>query len=90
MHAIVLQCGGPAAVVNATLAALVRRWHTRAAGRTIFGGHHGLRALVTSDWPRGPLAPSIGPWLPAGHSSSSTRFTRSALISPRFFFDRIL
>jgi ATP-dependent phosphofructokinase / diphosphate-dependent phosphofructokinase len=50
MHAIVLQCGGPTAVVNTTLAALVRRWHGHGTGRTIFGGHHGLRALLTTDW----------------------------------------
>jgi ATP-dependent phosphofructokinase / diphosphate-dependent phosphofructokinase len=61
MHAIVLQCGGPTAVVNTTLAALVRRWHTRADGRTIFGGHHGFRALLTTDWRT--LSAEELPWL---------------------------
>jgi ATP-dependent phosphofructokinase / diphosphate-dependent phosphofructokinase len=61
MHAIVLQCGGPTAVVNTTLAALIRRWQARAPGRLLFGGHHGLRALVTTDWR--PLSAEALPWL---------------------------
>ena len=50
MDALVLQCGGPTAVVNRSLAALVRRWRECAPGRALHGGHQGLRALTTGDW----------------------------------------
>jgi ATP-dependent phosphofructokinase / diphosphate-dependent phosphofructokinase len=50
MHALVLQCGGPTAVVNTSLAALVRQWRASMPGCALSGGHHGLRALLTGDW----------------------------------------
>jgi ATP-dependent phosphofructokinase / diphosphate-dependent phosphofructokinase len=50
MHALVLQCGGPTAVVNTSLAALVRRWRASMPGSILSGGHHALRALLTADW----------------------------------------
>jgi ATP-dependent phosphofructokinase / diphosphate-dependent phosphofructokinase len=50
MHALVLQCGGPTAVVNTSLAALVRRWRAAMPGSVLSGGHHALRALLTGDW----------------------------------------
>jgi 6-phosphofructokinase len=50
MHGLVLQCGGPTAVVNASLAALVRRWQVLMPGAVLHGGHHALRALLTENW----------------------------------------
>jgi 6-phosphofructokinase len=50
MHALVLQCGGPTAVVNTSLAALVRRWRAAMPGSILSGGHHALRALLSADW----------------------------------------
>jgi ATP-dependent phosphofructokinase / diphosphate-dependent phosphofructokinase len=50
MHALVLQCGGPTAVVNTSLAALVRRWRAAMPDSVLSGGHHALRALLTGDW----------------------------------------
>ena len=50
MHALVLQCGGPTAVVNTSLAALVRQWRASMPGCALSGGHHALRALLTADW----------------------------------------
>jgi ATP-dependent phosphofructokinase / diphosphate-dependent phosphofructokinase len=50
MHALVLQCGGPTAVVNTSLAAVVRRWRASMPASVLSGGHHGLRALLTADW----------------------------------------
>ena len=50
MHALVLQCGGPTAVVNTSLAALVRQWRASMLGCALSGGHHALRALLTADW----------------------------------------
>jgi 6-phosphofructokinase len=52
MHALVLQCGGPTAVVNATLAAIVRRWRSVARGGALHGGRHGLAALTIGNWIR--------------------------------------
>ena len=50
MDALVLQCGGPTAVVNRSLAALARRWRERCGDGTLHGGRHGLRALTGNDW----------------------------------------
>jgi ATP-dependent phosphofructokinase / diphosphate-dependent phosphofructokinase len=50
MHALVVQCGGPTAVVNRSLAALVRRWRAAVPDGALHGGRHGLRALITGDW----------------------------------------
>jgi 6-phosphofructokinase len=49
MNGLVLQCGGPTAVVNTSLAALVRRWTERNRG-ALWGGRYGLAALRTADW----------------------------------------
>src|SRR5215208_6896935 len=61
MDALVLQCGGPTAVVNASLAALVGRWQVLLPGGILHGGHHGLRALITENWRR--LADAGEEWL---------------------------
>ena len=50
MNALVLQCGGPTAVVNTSLAALVRRWRIVARGGTLYGGRYGLAALMNAEW----------------------------------------
>lgn len=50
MNALVLQCGGPTAVINASLAAIARRWRELEPRGRLLGGRHGLRALVTGDW----------------------------------------
>jgi 6-phosphofructokinase len=49
MNALVLQCGGPTAVVNVSLAAIARRWRLLGGG-TLWGGRRGLAALMTGDW----------------------------------------
>src|SRR5215204_953105 len=50
MRALVLQCGGPTAVVNMSLAALIRRWRTVAPAGVLYGGHQALNALITGEW----------------------------------------
>ena len=50
MNALVLQCGGPTAVINRTLAAIVRQWRNIGVGGELHGGRHGLAALVSGDW----------------------------------------
>jgi hypothetical protein len=42
MGALVPQCGGPTAVVNGSLAALVRRWRVLFPDRVLHGGRYGL------------------------------------------------
>jgi 6-phosphofructokinase 1 len=49
MNGLVVQCGGPTAVVNTTLASLVRTWQRSVKG-TLFGGRYGLAALRGGDW----------------------------------------
>jgi 6-phosphofructokinase 1 len=51
MRGLVLQCGGPTAVVNISLAAIVRRWRTAVPRGALHGGRDGLAALTTGDWP---------------------------------------
>lgn len=46
--ALVVQCGGPTAVINASLAAVVSGW--RATGGTIWGARNGLRGLASGNW----------------------------------------
>ena len=50
MNALVLQCGGPTAVVNITLAALVRQWSRLVPDAMLFGGSNGLGGLLSGDW----------------------------------------
>src|SRR5215213_1270018 len=50
MRALVLQCRGPTAVVNTSLAALIRRWRTVAPASVLYGGHQALNALITGEW----------------------------------------
>ncbi len=50
MNGLVLQCGGPTAVVNVSLVALLRRWRALHPAATLWGGRHGANALLASDW----------------------------------------
>ena len=50
MPGLVLQCGGPTAVVNVTLAAVIRRWRTLFGDRPLHGGRYGVAALLMDDW----------------------------------------
>jgi 6-phosphofructokinase 1 len=52
VNALVLQCGGPTAVVNSSLAAIARRWREHDRDGRLFGGRFGLRALGTGEWDR--------------------------------------
>src|SRR5439155_10415500 len=45
-NALVLQCGGPTAVFNASLAGVMRAWRAERAGGTLLGARHGLRGLA--------------------------------------------
>jgi 6-phosphofructokinase 1 len=51
-HALVVQCGGPTAVFNATLAAVIQTWQQAvgAGGARLFGARNGLQGLATGDW----------------------------------------
>lgn len=49
-NALVLQCGGPTPVVNASLAGVIAAWRERRSGGTLWGGRYALRALVSGDW----------------------------------------
>lgn len=46
--ALVAQCGGPTAVINASLAAVIAGW--QAIGGAIWGARNGLRGLSSDDW----------------------------------------
>lgn len=50
MNAIVLQCGGPTAVVNASLAAVVAASQTIPQFERLWGVRLGLEGLVAGDW----------------------------------------
>lgn len=50
MNAIVLQCGGPTAVVNASLAAVVAASQTEPRVERLWGVRLGLEGLVAGDW----------------------------------------
>jgi 6-phosphofructokinase 1 len=45
-NALVLQCGGPTAVFNASLAGVMRAWRAERSGGTLLGARHGLRGLA--------------------------------------------
>lgn len=49
-NALVAQCGGPTAVVNASLAAVVERWRETSGAGRIFGSRFGMEGLARSDW----------------------------------------
>ncbi|MBK8047451.1 MAG: diphosphate--fructose-6-phosphate 1-phosphotransferase [Anaerolineales bacterium] len=50
MNALIAQCGGPTAVLNASLAGAVSAWqHVPGQGR-IFGSRYGLHGLETGNW----------------------------------------
>jgi 6-phosphofructokinase 1 len=68
MNALVLQCGGPTAVVNASLAALVRRWRATFPLAELQGGRYGLAALLTGDWI--PAASIDDDWISAAEWAS--------------------
>jgi 6-phosphofructokinase 1 len=48
-HGVVVQCGGPTAVVNASLAAIITAWQHHSTAR-LFGARWGFRGLRTGDW----------------------------------------
>jgi 6-phosphofructokinase len=50
MNAIVLQCGGPTAVVNASLAAVVAASQTTPQSGRLWGVRLGFEGLVAGDW----------------------------------------
>ena len=49
MNALIAQCGGPTAVINTTLAAVVGTLRTHAGVTTIFGSRYGMQGLVRGD-----------------------------------------
>lgn len=50
MNALIAQCGGPTAVLNTTLAAVVAALHADGRVATIFGSRYGMQGLVRGDW----------------------------------------
>ena len=50
MNAIILQCGGPTAVVNASLAAVVATCQAEPRCARLWGARLGLAGLVAGDW----------------------------------------
>ncbi len=76
MNALVVQCGGPTAVLNASLAAVIARRQAAGTGR-LFGARRGMQGLVLGDWVELPrLAPSELAALAAqpGAALGSSRF----------------
>lgn len=49
MNAIVVQCGGPTPVINASLGALIAAWQRDGGGR-LFGARWGLHGFAQHDW----------------------------------------
>jgi ATP-dependent phosphofructokinase / diphosphate-dependent phosphofructokinase len=49
-NALVLQCGGPTAVINASLAGVMGACLASPEINQLWGARHGLRGLVTGDW----------------------------------------
>lgn len=50
MNAIVMQCGGPTAVVNASLAGVLQTCREHSAMGQLWGARYGLRGLAQGDW----------------------------------------
>lgn len=44
-----VQCGGPTAVINASLAAVIEEWHATGRGM-LYGARHGLQGVAHADW----------------------------------------
>jgi len=52
-NALVLQCGGPTAVINASLAAVIQTWQQAMGGegpQRLLGARGGMQGLVRGDW----------------------------------------
>lgn len=52
-NALVLQCGGPTAVINSSLAAVIQTWQQAMGGegpRRLLGARGGMQGLVRGDW----------------------------------------
>ena len=50
MNLLIAQCGGPTAVINASLAALVEAAQTSSAVERVLGARLGLEGLLAGDW----------------------------------------
>jgi len=48
-NALVVQCGGPTAVINTSLAAVIKAWRNAGKG-TLYGARHGLQGVARADW----------------------------------------
>lgn len=48
-NALVVQCGGPTAVINASLAGVIHAWNAAARGE-LYGARHGLQGVAQGDW----------------------------------------
>lgn len=78
MNGLVLQCGGPSAVVNASLAAVAQTWPP-SAGR-LWGARLGIQGLVQGDWVDLTA-------LPAGEAARLAHQPGAALGSGRYRLD---
>jgi 6-phosphofructokinase len=78
MNALILQCGGPTAVVNASLAAVIERSQSGSPLKHLWGARLGVQGLVTGDWAElsGVSAP---------HLAQLYRQPGAALGSSRYF-----
>ncbi len=50
MNALVLQCGGPSAVVNASLWGVISAWQETARNGHLWGARNGIQGLTSGDW----------------------------------------
>lgn len=50
MNGVVLQCGGPTAVLNTTLSAMIGAWQRQPAHGRLYGARLGLQGLVWGGW----------------------------------------
>ncbi len=78
MNGLVLQCGGPSAVVNGSLAAVAQAWP--AGGGRLWGARLGIQGLVQGDWVDLTA-------LPAGEAARLAQQPGSALGSGRYRLD---
>src|SRR5215213_9398266 len=49
-NALVLQCGGPTAVMNASLSGVMSACQMSPGIRQLWGARHGLKGLASGDW----------------------------------------
>lgn len=49
-NALVLQCGGPTPVINASLCGVMNACHVSPGIRRLSGTRHGLKGLASGDW----------------------------------------